>query len=113
MDLPTVSQTIDSSARPMLFPQEGSGASRTTSLGKKTLRSSSIGEKVVFMSGDREGMRAVQKELKRELRMAKNSYKGRQESKLQQGHANEVWMGMKEMTGLNLSGPAVEGSQDQ
>lgn len=26
MDFPTVSQTIDSSMRPMLFPQEGSGA---------------------------------------------------------------------------------------
>lgn len=65
---------------------------------------------MAFMSGDREEVRLVQKELKKEQRRAKNSYKGRLESKVQQSNAREMWSGMKEITGLNLSGPAVEGS---
>lgn len=43
MDFPTVSQTIDSSTRPMLFPQEGSGAARTTSLALKKILKQDFG----------------------------------------------------------------------
>lgn len=45
---------------------------------------------MAFMSGDREEMRSVQGELKKALRRAKNSYKGRLESKLQMNNAKEV-----------------------
>lgn len=67
---------------------------------------------MVLMSGDREEVRSVQRELKKELRRTKNSNKGRLESKLQQNNAKEVWKGMKKIAGLNSSGPAVEGSHE-
>lgn len=69
-------------------------------------------KKMTFMSGDGEEVRSAQKELKKELIRAKNRYKDRLESKLQQSNAREVWSGMKEITGLNSSGPAVQGSHD-
>eukprot|EP00064_Thunnus_orientalis_P014779 superscaffoldBa00002622_g14826 len=68
--------------------------------------------KRAFMAGDREKVRSIQKELRRELRRAKNSYKARLESKLQLNNTKEVRRGVKGITGLNSSGPAVEGGHE-
>ena len=55
-------------------------------------------KKRAFMAGDREGVKSVQKELRRELRAAKNRYKERLEGKLEMNSAKEVWDGMKQIT---------------
>ncbi len=56
-------------------------------------------KKRAFMSKDCE---AVQKELKRKLREAKNSHRDMMEAKMGQNSMMEVWNGMKWMIGPRI-----------
>lgn len=64
------------------------------------------------MAKDREELRAVQKELKRKLREAKNNYRDRIEAKMGENNKKEVWNGMKLMTGCCKPVPRIGGDPD-
>ncbi len=66
-------------------------------------------KKRAFMAKDREELRAVQKELKRKLREAKNNYREKMEAKMGQNSPKEVWNGMKRMAGCSKPAPRVQG----
>ena len=56
-------------------------------------------KKRAFMAKDREGVKSAQKELNRELRRAKKTYKDKIESKLEANSSREVWNGLKRIKG--------------
>lgn len=64
------------------------------------------------MAKDCEELEAVQKELKRKLREARNSYKEKTEAKMGQNNTKEVWNEMKKMTGCGKTTPGVKGGPE-
>ncbi len=67
-------------------------------------------KKRAFRNGDQEQLRRIQKELKVQLKEAKDIYRWKVEQKLQQNSTREVWDGMKTITGYcSKRGSTVEG----
>jgi hypothetical protein len=60
-------------------------------------------KKAAFASGNRDELKAVQKELKRVIREGKEKYKEKLERKLDQNCVKDVWDGMKVITGYSKS----------
>jgi hypothetical protein len=54
-----------------------------------------------FASGDKEELRAVQKELKKAIREGKEQYKQKLEAKLERNNVKDVWQGMQKITGYS------------
>uniref|UniRef100_A0A3P9LKD5 Reverse transcriptase domain-containing protein n=1 Tax=Oryzias latipes TaxID=8090 RepID=A0A3P9LKD5_ORYLA len=69
------------------------------------------GKKRAFKSGNKEELRAVQKELRRNIRQGKMSYKRKLEEKLQQNNVSGVWRGLRTITGYNEPSTQAEGDQ--
>ncbi len=61
------------------------------------------------MARDHEELGAVQKDLKRKQREAKNKYRKKMELRMGQNYTKEVWNGMKWMTGCNNLSPEFRG----
>lgn len=67
-----------------------------------------------FRDGNREEMKAIQRELKMKIREAKDKYRRKLERKLQQNNMREVWSGMRNITGFRSNGcSGVEDSLDR
>ena len=56
-------------------------------------------EKRAFKSGDKEELKAVQRELRREIREGRCSYRRKMEDQLQQNNVSGVWRGLKTISG--------------
>lgn len=67
-------------------------------------------KKRMFRTGDIEGAKALQKELKRELRAAKEEYKNKLEGGLEAHSLKEIW---RDFTDYKKQGAVVEGSLDE
>ena len=52
-----------------------------------------------FKSGDKEELRKIQRELKRETRRGKDSYRRKLEEHLEEGNTRKVWKGLKTISG--------------
>lgn len=68
-------------------------------------------KKQAFKARDREEARHIQRELKKKIWEAKNAYREKAESQLQQNNSKEVWRGLREMTGLKRQGPGWKGEK--
>ena len=66
-------------------------------------------KKRAFRDGDREQMRRVQGELKERIQQGKDSYRRKLEHKLQQNNLQEVWNGMRSITGYKPPGSQTTG----
>lgn len=55
-------------------------------------------KKRVFISGDKQELRRVQRELKSEIKKAKGSYRQKLEEHIQVNNTREVWRGLKIIT---------------
>ncbi|XP_077578764.1 uncharacterized protein LOC144200462 [Stigmatopora nigra] len=56
-------------------------------------------KKRAFRSGEKESLKTVQKELKREIRRGKTSYRRRLEKQLQRGNTKEFWRSLRTISG--------------
>nr|XP_057907087.1 uncharacterized protein LOC131104187 [Doryrhamphus excisus] len=68
-------------------------------------------KKRVFKSGNREELKAVQKELRRKIREGKDCYRKKMEEQLQQNNVRGVWRGLKTISGHK--GPDSQAAGDQ
>ena len=64
------------------------------------------------MAKDQDELRAVQKELKKKLKEAKNSNRDTIQTRMEQNNTREVWSGMKQMMGFNRPAPRAEGDPE-
>jgi len=65
----------------------------------------------VCNSGPREEMKAVQKELRRNIKQGKEGYKKKMEEQLQQSDVSGVWKGMKTISGHKQPDSQARGDQ--
>ncbi|XP_051251058.1 uncharacterized protein LOC127360648 [Dicentrarchus labrax] len=71
-------------------------------------------KKRAFKDGDQQELRRVQRELRVQLREAKEQYRGKLEQKLQNNSMKEVWDGMKIITGCSSKrGARMEGDTER
>ena len=70
-------------------------------------------KKRVFALGSREELKEVQRELKKAIRKAKDTYKRKLEEQLGQSKTRDVWRGLKNITGHGQSGARVTAGGDQ
>ncbi|XP_077568118.1 uncharacterized protein LOC144193233 [Stigmatopora nigra] len=71
-------------------------------------------KKRAFRSGDKESLKTVQKELKREIRRGKTSYRRRLEKQLKRGNTKEIWRSLRTISGLGgNSGRGPESGDDE
>ena len=66
-------------------------------------------KKAAFKAGDRERIRAIQRDLKKVIRQARKDYKEKLEKKLQHNITREVWKGMRAITGYKEKGGGTQG----
>ena len=64
------------------------------------------------MAKDQDELRAVQKELKKKLKEAKNSNRDTIKTRMEQNNTREVWSGMNQMMGFNRPAPRAEGDPE-
>ncbi|TWW59246.1 hypothetical protein D4764_06G0007760, partial [Takifugu flavidus] len=57
-------------------------------------------KKRAFVSGDKEELKTVQRELRRKIRQEKNNYRRKMENQLQQNNICGVWKGLKTISGF-------------
>nr|XP_008281790.1 PREDICTED: uncharacterized protein LOC103358552 [Stegastes partitus] len=67
----------------------------------------------VFKLGDRDQMKAVQRELRKKTREGKGSYRRRMEEQLQQKDVSGVWRSLKTISGHNSSRPVLDRDQER
>ncbi|XP_073674252.1 uncharacterized protein [Garra rufa] len=70
-------------------------------------------KKRAFLSGDREELRRVQRELKYNIRRCKDNYKKKLERGLEQNNIRDVWRGLKYISGHGKHGDALQVIGDQ
>ncbi|KAL0158830.1 hypothetical protein M9458_046906, partial [Cirrhinus mrigala] len=70
-------------------------------------------KKRAFLSGDKEELRRVQRELKYNIRRCKASYKKKLEQEMEQNNICEVWRGLKHISGHGKSGDVLQVIGDQ
>ncbi|KAI4875879.1 hypothetical protein NFI96_009456 [Prochilodus magdalenae] len=68
-------------------------------------------KKRVFRSGDKDELKAVQRELRRKIREGKASYRRKLEEQLQQNNISGVWKGLKTISGHKKPDSQVVGDQ--
>ncbi|KAI4881116.1 hypothetical protein NFI96_026359, partial [Prochilodus magdalenae] len=68
-------------------------------------------KKRVFRSGDKDELKAVQRELRRKIREGKASYRRKLEEQLQRNNVNGVWKGIKTISGHKKPDSQVMGDQ--
>ncbi|KAK3570114.1 hypothetical protein QTP86_011313 [Hemibagrus guttatus] len=61
-------------------------------------------KKRAFISGDKEELKRVQKELKYKMRQCKDSYSRKLEERLSQNNVRNMWTGLKNISGHGQSG---------
>ncbi|KAI3374668.1 hypothetical protein L3Q82_021241 [Scortum barcoo] len=66
----------------------------------RTLRLSLKEKRRAFVSGNKEELKSVQRELRRMIRKGKNSYRRKMEHQLQQNNICGVWKGLKTISGF-------------
>ena len=66
-------------------------------------------KKRAFLSGNREELKTVQRELRRRIREGKNIYRKKMEEQLQQNNISGVWRGLKTITGYKEPATQTEG----
>ncbi|KAJ8366871.1 hypothetical protein AAFF_G00338650 [Aldrovandia affinis] len=67
-------------------------------------------KKRAFKAWDMDGVKEVQKDIKKALREGRNIHKAKLEDKLQRNNVREVWSGMRAITGYKLATGEEEGS---
>ncbi|KAK0135164.1 RNA-directed DNA polymerase from mobile element jockey [Merluccius polli] len=70
-------------------------------------------KKAAFRRGDKEAMKAAQREVKVCLRDAKESYRRKVEQKLQENNMREVWNGVKTITGYKAKSSSEGGTLER
>ncbi|KAI4900458.1 hypothetical protein NFI96_007344 [Prochilodus magdalenae] len=72
-------------------------------------------KKRAFKTGDKEELKRVQTELKIRIKEAKEEYRTKLETKLENNNTRDVWRGLKDITGFNLSssGAVTDGSYER
>lgn len=70
-------------------------------------------KKKAFRSKVKEEMKAAQREVKRCLREAKDTYRRKVEQKLERNNMREVWNGVKTITGHNTRNSTVGGTVEK
>ncbi|KAI4898658.1 hypothetical protein NFI96_029389 [Prochilodus magdalenae] len=72
-------------------------------------------KKRAFKTGDKEELKRVQTELRIRIKEAKEEYRTKLETKLENNNTRDVWRGLKDITGFNLSssGAITDGSYER
>ncbi|KAI4899540.1 hypothetical protein NFI96_016156 [Prochilodus magdalenae] len=72
-------------------------------------------KKRAFKTGDKEELKRVQPELRIRIKEAKEEYRTKLETKLENNNTRDVWKGLKDITGFNLSssGAITDGSYER
>lgn len=73
----------------------------------------SLLKKTAFTSGDREELKRVHSELKYPTRRCKDSYRRQLERHMEQNNIQDVWRGLREMSGHRPGGDGHQASGDQ
>ncbi|KAI4893335.1 hypothetical protein NFI96_005520 [Prochilodus magdalenae] len=72
-------------------------------------------KKRAFKTGDKEELKRVQPELRIRIKEAKEEYRTKLETKLENNNTHDVWRGLKDITGFNLSssGAITDGNYER